>query len=140
MALIQILLVGCGILLGAVGIAFLSFLISYVAHRAHGGGALIAGCFLAGALAGGIAVWRLALTDWTLPLRITIEAAVNAERYGRPVEHAAEQILTVLIFAATLCGGACAGTAAMAGRMSRKFALTAAVGKRRGTPPTSSSS
>ena len=128
--LIQLLLVCCILLLGAMPVAFLGLLSSHLFHRRCGRGLLMTGCFTAGALVTGLSVWRLALSVWTLPFWTTLAASVNAEKYGHPLEHEAEQILTLLIFAAVLGGAATAGTAALGGRMSRRFAQASATGRR----------
>ena len=59
-------------------------------------------------------IWRLITTDWNLSFLVTLEASVNAEKYGHPVEHRAEVMLVSLLLVSTL-------TAAVAG------AVTAAV-------------
>jgi len=41
-------------------------------------------------------IWRLISGHWSMSFLSTLEASVNAEKYGHPVEHAAESILVML--------------------------------------------
>ena len=52
-----------------------------------------------GYVAGVLFVWTLVPHDWTLPFWTTLAATVNAEKYGHPVEHAAEVIVIWMLFA-----------------------------------------
>jgi len=129
--LVQFLVLLTVMLLPAAAIAFPILLFGYLARRTHGRGALISGCFLAGALLSGEAVWRLALADWTLPFWTTVEASGNAMKFGHPLEHAAENNLCAVIVAALFGGLLGAAAAALAARMIRKFTLP---GGRRPSP------
>ncbi len=72
---------------------------------------LIAAGFLTGAVVG----WSLRPSGWHLPLRETIDAATNAEKYGHAVEGPAERLLLFILFTGDL-GAVVVGLAAMAGR------------------------
>ena len=61
-------------------------------------------CAVVGFLAGGGAVWKLVASVWHLSFLTTVEAAVNAEKYGHPVEHTAENILVWVLFGGVVAG------------------------------------
>jgi hypothetical protein len=90
--------------------------------RKQGWRALITGCFIAGALASGYVAWQLVPSEWTLPFLTTLEAAVNADKYGHAVEHYAENVVVMITFAAMLGGAACAGAAALVIRIRGRLA------------------
>lgn len=72
---------------------------------------------LCGFIAGALFVWSLVPSDWKLPLSTTLGATVNAEKYGHPVEHAAEGIVIWMLFAA-VAGAVVGGFAAHIARNS----------------------
>jgi len=57
-------------------------------------------------------IWTLASADWHLSFLATLEASVNAEKYGHAVEHRAETMVVWLLifstFMALVAGGAAA--------------------------------
>ena len=65
---------------------------------------------ICGYVGGALFIWSLVPRSWTLPLT-TIEAALNAEKYGYAVEHYAEMTLLWLLFGAVL-GAAIGGSGA----------------------------
>ena len=54
---------------------------------------------LCGYVTGVLFVWSLVPHDWTLPFWTTLAATVNADKYGHPIEHAAEAIVIWMLFA-----------------------------------------
>jgi hypothetical protein len=110
------------ILLATMPIAFLWLVCNYLVTGNHRSGVLITGSFILGALASGLVVWHLVSSEWTLPFWTTLEAAGDAEKYGHPVEHAAEQIITAVLFVAVLGGAAGAGATGLGTKLLRKSA------------------
>ena len=111
--LIQLLLVCAFVLFFTMPIAFVALTCNYLFTGNYRRGVLITGSFVLGAVASGFLVWHLVPSGWTLPFWTTLAATVDAEKYGHPIEHQAEQIMTVLFFAAALGGAAGAGAAAL---------------------------
>lgn len=46
-------------------------------------------------------IWHLGTTDWNLSFLTTLEASVDAEKYGHPVEHRAETMVVWLLIYST---------------------------------------
>ncbi len=46
-------------------------------------------------------IWSLGAADWNLSFLMTLEASVNAEKYGHPVESRAERIVVWLLIYST---------------------------------------
>jgi hypothetical protein len=80
----------------------------------------VAAAILCGYIAGALFVWTLVPSDWTLPFWTTLAATVNGEKYGQPVEHAAEAIFIWVMFGAVV--GAVGGGSVIhiAGRLLRQ--------------------
>ena len=66
---------------------------------------------LCGYFAGALFVLTLVPRDWALPFWETLAATVDAEKYGHPVEHAAEVIVIWMLFGA-VAGAVISGFAA----------------------------
>jgi len=47
-------------------------------------------------------IWKLGTADWSLSFLTTLDASVNAAKYGHPVEHRAEVRIVWLLLASTL--------------------------------------
>jgi hypothetical protein len=56
-----------------------------------------------GYLAGGVLGWLLRPAQWTMPLAQTLEAAMNASKYGHVIESQAERVLMYPWYMAVLC-------------------------------------
>jgi len=113
-AVIQFLLLASFLLLATMPLVALVLLFASIRQRGPWGMVLMAVSFVVGSCAGGALAWSSVPPDWSLPFRTTMEAAVNAEKYGHAIEHAAENILVFVTFASvvggTLCAGITAGT------------------------------
>jgi hypothetical protein len=48
-----------------------------------------------------VIIWRLGTRDWNLSFLQTIDASVNSEKYGEPVEHRAERMVSWLLIYST---------------------------------------
>jgi hypothetical protein len=101
---VQLLLAGSLILMIAMPIVLAVLVCMRLRTRGCGRGVLVALSFVLGACGGGILTWNLVPSDWSMPFRTTLEASVNAEKYGHVIERAAESILTVVTFACVFCG------------------------------------
>jgi hypothetical protein len=66
---------------------------------------------------GGLGSWALVAPRWPMPFWQTLAASVDAETYGHPLEHQAENILVFVLFAAVLTALASWGTTWVAGRV-----------------------
>jgi len=76
--------------------------------------ALAAGC-----MAGVLLAWSLLPASWPLSFGETLEASINAAKYGHPVEHYAEGAV-ILMWCASAAGAfVCGGAATLACRASR---------------------
>jgi hypothetical protein len=74
-----------------------------------------------GYVAAGALVWLLVPSEWTLSFPETLAASVDAKTYGHPVEHYAESLLLVMLFACVL-GSAVFGTiTTFGGRLVRRI-------------------
>lgn len=101
-------------------VVLISLTLRYV-RTGKGGLALsVSAASMAGFVAGGVASWELRRFPWDLPFLTTLEASVNAQKYGHPVEHMGEGILVYLMFWSLV--GACvlATLAATAARISTR--------------------
>jgi hypothetical protein len=47
-------------------------------------------------------IWRLGSADWRLSFTTTLEASVNAEKYGHAIEHTAETMIVWLLMFSTI--------------------------------------
>ena len=119
---VQVLMLGCVLLLLAMLLAFAAFVGVGLIHRKFERGVLITGAFVLGALASIFGIWHLVPSGWTLPFWTTLEASVNAKQYGHPVEHYAQGIVLMLIFGAALGGGVGAATAVLGVMLRRRMA------------------
>jgi hypothetical protein len=81
---------------------------------------LIAGSFILGALLSAVLVWQLLPSEWNLPFWTTLKASVDAEKYGHPVEHYAEQVVLLMTFAAMVGGAICSAAIAFSTKLLRK--------------------
>lgn len=108
-ALIQLLLLASLLLLAIMPLAALVLLFVRIRTRGPWGRVLLAVSFVVGSCAGGVLAWLSVPPDWSLPFRTTMEAAVNSEKYGHAIEHAAENILVFVTFASVVGGTLCAG-------------------------------
>jgi hypothetical protein len=122
LGLIQLLLVCSFIVLAATPVALVVLGRNYLFTGRNGRSLPIAGFFILGALASGFVGWQLVPSEWTLSFWTTLEATVDAEKYGHAVEHYAEGVVMMMTLAAVLGGCACAGAAALGTRILRKFA------------------
>jgi len=120
--LVQLLLLASLLLFVTAPLAFVALVCSYLFTGERGRGAMVTGAFVVGAAACGFVVWHLVPSSWTLPFWTTLEATVDSETYGHPVEHAAEQIMMVLMILALAGGVAGAGAAALGTRQRRTSA------------------
>ncbi|SPE41100.1 membrane hypothetical protein [Candidatus Sulfopaludibacter sp. SbA3] len=119
--LIQFLLIFSFILLPAIPVAFVVLAGHYFLNRTHGRGVLITGSFILGALVSVLVVWRLVPSEWSLPFWTTLQAAVDAQKYGHPVEHYAEGFVLILLVAGALGGAVGAGVAALSAKPRRNI-------------------
>jgi amino acid transporter len=60
---------------------------------------LFGSAILLGYIFGGILVWSFVPSEWPLSFGETLAASVDAKTYGHPIEHYAESILVVMLFA-----------------------------------------
>lgn len=82
---------------------------------------LVALAMLCGFIGGAALVWSLIPSQWTLPFWTTIQAAGDAEKYGHPVEHYAENVVMLMMTGAVVAAaGAGAATAAGWGLRKRR--------------------
>ncbi|MBZ5632694.1 MAG: hypothetical protein LAO55_06135 [Acidobacteriia bacterium] len=116
MVLVQLLLLGSLILIITAPIVFLVLAFVHLRTRSRGR-EVIALAFVLGSCAGGFLVWNLAPSGWSMSFWTTLQASVNAEKYGHPIEHAAENILVVVTFASVLCGLLSASAAAFGAKL-----------------------
>jgi hypothetical protein len=67
-------------------------------------GLLVSAVMLLAFYAGAILLWGVVVTMhyWNLPFLTMIHAAGNAEKYGHPIEHAAQGLLVGLLFWSTV--------------------------------------
>ena len=92
--------------------AGVTYIMIVLAGRRLGPVRVVAG-MVSGYVAGMLFFWALVPRDWPLGFWTTLAATVNAEKYGHPVEHAAEGIIDAMLFAAvvgSLIGGFAAHT------------------------------
>jgi len=86
-------------------------------HRRNGGkrrGLLVAVVMLVVFHVSAILIWRMGTADWNLSFPATLEASVNSEKYGHPVEHRAEvMVVWLLLYSALAAAAAGAITAAL---------------------------
>jgi multisubunit Na+/H+ antiporter MnhB subunit len=75
---------------------------------------------LCGYIAGVLFVWILVPRDWTLSFWTTLAAAVNAAKYGHPVEHYAEGIVVAMMFCAVVGAVVGGSVTHIAGRLLRQ--------------------
>ena len=71
---------------------------------------LTSSAFLVGACAAGVLAWHAIAPGW-MSFRMAIDAGLTAggtERYGHPIEHAAENSIVLSTYACVLGGGVCA--------------------------------
>ena len=120
LGLIQLLMIGSFTLLLASPVALVVLTGRYLFKRTSGRSVLIASSFVLGALVTGVAVWHAMPSAWTLPFWKTLEASVNAEKYGHPIEHYAQGVVMALVFSAPLGGAAAAGAAVIGARLTRR--------------------
>ncbi len=111
-ALIQLLLLASFLLLATMPLVALVLLFTSIRKRGPWGMVLMAVSFVAGSCAGGALAWSSVPADWSLRFRTTMEAAVNTEKYGHTIEHAAENILVFVTFASVVGGTLCTGITA----------------------------
>jgi hypothetical protein len=52
-----------------------------------------------------VLLWSLGTADWKLSFLTTLEASVNAEEYGHPIESRAERIVVWLLIYSTMAAG-----------------------------------
>jgi hypothetical protein len=65
---------------------------------------IVTSSFALGLYCGGWLAWSLIASSWAMPFWTTIEASVDAEKYGHLIEHTAENILFVVTLASMCCG------------------------------------
>jgi hypothetical protein len=111
-AVSQFLLLASSLLLATMPVVALVLFVTRIRKGGPWGTVLMAVSFVVGSCAGGALAWSSVPPDWSLPLRATMEAAVNAGKYGHAIEHAAENILAFVIFASVVAGTLCAGITA----------------------------
>jgi hypothetical protein len=124
LGLIQLLLLCSLIVFITTPVAFVILARNYLLTGKNGRGALITGFFILGALASAFAAWQLIQSQWTLPFWTTLKATGDAEKYGNAVEHNAEGVIMMVIFAGVPGGAGCAGAAALGTRLLKDFAHT----------------
>jgi hypothetical protein len=108
----QLLMLGSLILLTGMPLVLVALVLVKLWTRRSWRSAAIALSFVAGSCLGGALAWSLIQSEWSLPFWATLDAAVNSEKYGHPIEHAAENILVLVTFACVACGALGAGMAA----------------------------
>ena len=64
--------------------------------------AWIASAVVAGFLIGGLVGWSARPSAWQMPFWQTVDASMNAAKYGHPVESQAERVLLYFVYAAVL--------------------------------------
>ncbi len=84
-------------------------------------GMLAAGFCVAGTLGGGMLAWNLVPSDWTASFPTTLAASVDAQRYGHTMEHAAENIVAMVLFASVVCGVLSGLAAALGTRLAARL-------------------
>jgi amino acid transporter len=62
-------------------------------------GLLFGSAILVGYILGGTLVWSFVPSEWPLSFGETLAASVDEKTYGHPIEHYAESILVVMLFA-----------------------------------------
>jgi hypothetical protein len=114
---VVIALAGGLFFLMALPVALISLGMEYRRTRRSGRALLIGLMMAAGFLAGCIATWFLLPAEWNLSFGKTLQASVDSETYGHPVEHAAENILVAMLFFAVAGGVTCGLAEAMITRL-----------------------
>jgi multisubunit Na+/H+ antiporter MnhB subunit len=117
MILIQFFFLGSLILLTTMPLVLLVLVFDKLRTRRSWRGVLVALSFVAGTCGGGALAWYLVPSEWSLPFRTTLEAAVNAEKYGHTIEHTAENILVFITFASVAGGVLGASIAAVSPKL-----------------------
>ena len=107
--IIQLLLVVSLVLLATMPVVSLVLLFVRIRKGGSWRGVLLALSFVVGSCVTGALAWHSVPSEWSLPFRTTLEAAVNSEKYGHAIEHSAENILVLLTFACVAGGALCAG-------------------------------
>jgi hypothetical protein len=62
-------------------------------------GLLFGAAILVGYILGGSLIWSFVPSEWPLSFGETLAASVDVKTYGHPIEHYAESILVVMLFA-----------------------------------------
>lgn len=117
LVLIQLLLIVSFILIAGMPVVLVSLAFMHLRTRRYRREILIAFAFVAGGLIGGVLTWHAVPSGWALPFWTTLAATVDAEKYGHTIEHAAEQIMTMVTFACVLAGVVSAVAAATGPRI-----------------------
>lgn len=73
-----------------------------------------------GYVAAGVGIWLLVPSEWNLSFPQTLAASVDSRKYGHPIEHYAESVLVVMLFACVLGSVVFSAIAAFGGRMVRR--------------------
>lgn len=96
-------------------------LVTFIATGKSWRNVKIVSAFVVGCLAGGTLLWRFLLFRWDLSFWTTVQASVNAEKYGHPIEHAAENILVLIVFASIMSGIFSAVAVDLAPKLAARF-------------------
>ena len=118
--LIQLFLIACFMLMIMSPIVLVTFIATGKSWR----NVKIMSAFVLGCLAGGTLLWQLVLFRWDLSFWTTVQASVNSEKYGHLIEHAAENILVLIVFASVMSGIFSAAAAALAPNLAARFKHT----------------
>ena len=111
---VQLFVLGSLILIAMTPIVLVLLVVEHLRTRKYRRGVIVALSLVIGFCGGGVLAWILFSSNWGMPFWTTLEASVNAERYGHMVEHTAENIL-VGVLVACKCGGVLTGTLAAVG-------------------------
>jgi hypothetical protein len=109
---IQFLLVASLVLLATMPLVPSALLFVAIRKRGPWGRVLKALAFVVGSCGSGGLAWSSVPSEWTLAFWTTVQAAVNADKYGHPIEHTAENILVFVTFACVAGGALSAGITA----------------------------
>jgi hypothetical protein len=110
-ALVLLTLLAGLLLIVALPIALVIRLSTYSRHRIWTRDLSLTLMPAVGFFGAGIVTWYTLGAGWHLPFLTTVVASVDSQKYGHPVEHAAENLLVAVVFFSVIGSIAGAGTA-----------------------------
>lgn len=103
--MIQLFLIVCFGLLALTPIVLVVSLVRFLLYRTDLRRLVLAASFLVGTLVTAWVIWWAAIPeDWMLPFGTTLQASIDSDTYGHPIEHAAEVLASKTIILG-VCGG-----------------------------------